>query len=607
MIMAINKSKIYINGSLVGFHNNPVKLKQDLLKKRRKGEIDDQVNISYNQETSELYINTDSGRVQRPLIVVENGKAKLEKKHIDDIKSENISWNDLLKEGILEYLDAEEEENALVALDEKELTQDHTHLEISGTAIFSVISSMIPFINHNMAGKAIHGAKVFKQGVGISVVNYRNRFDTEMHTLYYPQRTLVTTKTEQMIQIHKRPMSQNAVVAIMPFKGFNMTDAIVMNKGAIERGIARSSYFRTYSAQENRYPSGQADEFTVPSEDIVGFRGEEAYGNLGEDGICNVESFLPEGGVVIGISSPPRFVEEVSEYGVMSEERREASVVSRRHLHGFVDKVMLTQTVGGIKLCKVKVRSELIPQVGDKFCSNHGQKGVIGAVIDEEDMPFTESGMKPDFLLNPHSIPSRMTVGHLLETIGGKVSSLKGEIIDGTPFYIDKDNLLKTLKDYGFREDGKETFYDGVTGDKIEMPIFVGPVSFKRLYHVVTNKIQSRDTGSIQLLTRQPTEGKEKGGGLRFGEMEGDALISHGSAMLLHEKLIDSADELEVYVCSDCGLIAIDDKIRNRKYCSVCSTGNIEKIKISYGFKLLLDELKALGVYPKLEIGDKID
>jgi DNA-directed RNA polymerase subunit B' len=605
--MPINKSKIYINGSLVGFHNNPQKLRQDLLKKRRKGEVDDQVNIAFNQETNEIYISTDSGRVQRPLIIVENGKSKLTSDHLKDIKDQKIIWDDLVKDGVLEYLDAEEEENALVALDEKELTPDHTHLEISGTAIFSVISSMIPFINHNMAGKAIHGAKVFKQGVGIPSANYRNRFDTEMHVLYYPQRTLITTRTEEIIQSYRRPMSQNAVVAIMPFKGYNMTDALIINKGAIERGVGRSSYYRTYSAQENRYPSGQADEFIVPDETIVGYRGDEVYKNLGADGIANVESYVEEGGVVIGMSSPPRFVEEISEYGVVSEERRESSVTSRRHLKGFVDKVMLTQTVGGIKICKVKVRSELIPQVGDKFCSNHGQKGVIGAVINEEDMPFTSSGMKPDFLLNPHSIPSRMTIGHLLETIGGKVASLKGEIIDGTPFYIDKDNLLETLKAYGFREDGKETFYDGTTGEKMEMPIFVGPVSFKRLYHVVTNKIQSRDTGSIQLLTRQPTEGKEKGGGLRFGEMEGDALIGHGSAMLLHEKLIDSADELEVHVCSDCGMIAIDDKIRNRKYCPVCTNSTIEKIKISYGFKLLLDELKALGVYPKLEIGDKIN
>lgn len=604
--MALNKSKIFVNGSLIGFHNTPEKLKLEVIKKRRKGEINPQVNIFHNLETNEIYVNTDGGRVQRPLIIVENGKSKLTPEILKEVESEKLTWSNLISSGIIEYLDAEEEENALVALNEKEITAEHTHLEISGTAIFSVISSMIPFINHNMAGKAIHGAKVFKQGVGIPAVNYVNRFDTEMHVLYYPQKTLLTTRTEQLINADQRPMSQNAVVAIMPFKGYNMTDAIIINKGSVERAVGRSSYYKTYAAQENRYPSGQSDEFIVPDEKIIGFRGEQAYLNLGVDGVANVESYVSEGGVVIGMSSPPRFVEEVSEYGVISEERRETSITARKHLTGYIDKVMFTQNVNGIKICKVKVRTELIPQTGDKFCSNHGQKGVIGAVINEEDMPFTSTGMKPDFLLNPHSIPSRMTIGHLLETIGGKVSCLKGEILDGTPFYTDKDYLLETLKAYGFREDGKETFYDGETGEQIEMPIFVGPVSFKRLYHVVTNKIQSRDTGSIQLLTRQPTEGKEKGGGLRFGEMEGDALIGHGSALLLHEKLIDSADELNVYVCSDCGMLAIDDKIRNRKYCSVCSNSTIEKITISYGFKLLLDELKSLGVYPKLEIGDKI-
>jgi len=605
--MGINKCKIYINGSLVGFHNNPLKLKNDLINKRRTGAIDDEINISYDQPTNELYINTDSGRLQRPVIILENGKSKITKEVLEDLKNNKLSWQDLISKGMIEYLDAEEEENTLVALDESEITPQHTHLEISGTAIFSVITSMIPFAQHNMAGKAIFGAKIFKQAVGLPAVNYRNRFDTEMHLLYYPQKPLVTTRTEKLLKIDKRPMIQNAVVAIMPYKGFNMTDALILNKGAVERGLSRSFYFRSYSAQENRYPSGQADEFTIPTETTLGFRGEEAYANLGLDGISNLEVNIPKGGVIIGLTSPPRFVEEISEFGVVSEDRRESSITSRKHLEGHVDRVMFSQTIGGIRLCKVKVRTELIPQVGDKFSSHHGQKGVVGAVVDEADMPFSENGMKPDFILNPHSIPSRMTIGHMFETIAAKAGALSGTEIDGTPFYSDKESIFKMLKDYGFREDGKETFYDGVTGEKIEMPIFVGPISFKRLYHVVTNKIQARDTGSVQLLTRQPTEGKEKGGGLRFGEMESDALVGHGAAMLLHEKLMDSADELEVYVCSDCGILAVDDKIRNRKYCPICSGGNIEKVIISYGFKLLLDELKALGVYPKLKIGDKID
>jgi len=605
--MAKQKCKVYVNGSLVGFHDAPYKLKNQLINKRRNGDFDDQINIAYKEETNELYINTDGGRVQRPLIVVKDGKSKLTKEIYEDVVNKKLTWNDLVSQGIIEYLDAEEEENAYVALDEKDLTPDHTHLEIAGTAIFSIVTSLIPFINHDMAGKAIHGAKVSRQAVGMPATNYEIRFDTEMHVLYYPQRPLVTTRTEKILKTYERPMIQNAVVAIMPYKGFNMIDALVVNRGAIERGLGRSSYYRTYSSQENRYPSGQTDEFKVPDKTVVGYRGEDAYNILGEDGLANIEAFVPEGGVVIGVTSPPRFVEEVSDFGIVAENRREASVTTRKHLKGHVDRVLLTQTISGIKLAKVKVRTELIPEEGDKFTSNHGQKGVIGGVIDESDMPFTENGMKPDFILNPHSIPSRMTLGHLLETVAGKGAALQGDIIDATPFYTDNEQIFNILKKYGFRPDGKEVFYDGITGEKIEMPIFVGPISFKRLYHVVVNKIQARDRGSVQLLTRQPTEGKEKGGGIRFGEMEGDALVGHGAAMLLYEKLMEDADELDVPVCADCGILAVDDKIRNKKYCPVCKGTNIHTIRISYGFKLLLDELKSMGIFPKLIIGEKID
>ena len=602
-----NKAKIYINGSLIGFHNDPIKLRKGLIEKRRKSIIDSQTNIAYNEVTNELYINTDAGRVQRPLIVVKNGKSLLTEDILKDVKDKKIGWLELIEKGIIEYLDAEEEENAYVALDEKELTPDHTHLEISGTAIFSIMTSMVPFVEHNMAGKAIFGVKIVKQAIGLPAVNYNLRFDTEMHVLYYPQKPLVSTRTEKMLNIDKRPMIQNAVVAIMPYRGFNMIDALILNKGSVERGFGVSSYYRSYSAMETRYPSGQSDKFMVPTEDVIGFRGEGSYNSLGEDGIANVESYIPEGGVVIGRTSPPRFVEEISEFGVVSEERRESSVCARKHLHGYVDRVMETETIDGIRLCKVKVRTNLRAEVGDKFSSQHGQKGVVGAVINEEDMPFTSTGMKPDLILNPHSIPSRMTIGHMFETVGAKAAALRGKDIDGTAFYSDKDAIFKILKDYGFRPDGKEVFYDGISGKKIEMPIFVGPISFKRLYHVVINKIQARDKGPVQLLTRQPTEGKEKDGGLRFGEMEGEALVGHGAAMLLHEKFMEDADQITVWICADCGVIAVDDKIRNRKFCPICKGGNVYPIKISYSFKLLLDEMRSMGVFPKLVIGDKID
>ena len=249
----------------------------------------------------------------------------------------------------------------------------------------------------------------------------------------------------------------------------------------------------------------------------------------------------------------------------------------------------------------------MIPEIGDKFSSNHGQKGVVGAIVPEEDLPFTESGIKPDLILNPHSIPSRMTIGHLLEMLAGKASALSGEVIDGTPFSgMNMEELGKILKEHGFRSDGKESFYDGITGERLEGEIFQGVVSYKRLFHMVAHKMQARSRGPVQILTRQPTEGKEKEGGLRFGEMEGETLVGHGAAMLLQEKFIDDSDKVIELVCEKCGIIAINDQIRKKKYCPICNGAKVYPVEMSYGFKLLLEELKTLGIYPKLLIGDKV-
>jgi len=296
----------------------------------------------------------------------------------------------------------------------------------------------------------------------------------------------------------------------------------------------------------------------------------------------------------------------MSEFGVVKEKRRESSITTRKGKPGFVDRVLVTENEDGNKLAKVKIRTTMLPEVGDKFSSRHGQKGVIGAIVPEADMPFTASGIKPDLILNPHSIPSRMTIGHLLEMLAGKVSSLNAEAIDGTPFNsVARGELEKMLREKGFRSDGKEVFYDGVTGERIVGEIFTGVVAYRRLFHMVAHKMQARSRGPVQILTRQPTEGKEKEGGLRFGEMEGETLVGHGAAMLLQEKFIDDSDKVSELVCEDCGVIAINDRIRNRKYCPICGGSKVYPVEMSYGFKLLLDELKALGILPKLVIGNK--
>jgi len=600
-------AKVYINGRLIGFHDDVESLTKDLIQSRREDKISPSVNIAYHEDTNELYINTDAGRVQRPLIVVENGKPRVSEEDLRRLSEAKITWHDLVKEGKLEYLDPEEEENAFIAINESELTKQHTHLEINAIVTLSVITSMIPYLQHDMAGKALHGAKMFKQAIGISGMNYNLRSDTEGYLLYYPENNIVKSKTMDFLDLHKRPQMQNFVVAIMPYRGFNMLDALILNKGAVDRGLGRSAYFRSYDAVENRYPGGQTDRFEIPKEETVGYLSEQLYSKLGEDGIVNLEQFLNEKDIVIGRTSPPRFLEEINEFGVVKEKRRESSITTRKGKPGSVDKVLITENEDGNKLAKVKVRSTMVPEVGDKFSSRHGQKGVIGAIVEEADMPFTPSGIKPDLIINPHSIPSRMTVGHLLETLAGKVGAMKAQEMDGTPFNsVPKEELEKMMKQAGFRHDGKEVFYDGVTGERIMGEIFVGVVAYRRLFHMVAHKMQARARGPVQILTRQPTEGKEKEGGLRFGEMEGETLVGHGAAMLLQEKFIEDSDKVVELVCEKCGVIGINDQIRNRRYCPICEGSKVYPVEMSYGFKLLLDELKALGVFPRMIIGDKV-
>lgn len=601
------KGKVYINGRLIGFHNDAEKLAKELVAKRRQGGIASGVNIALHEDTNEVYINTDSGRVQRPLIVVDNGKPRLTSEHLKAVKEGRMSWQDLVNKGIIEYVDTEEEDNAYVAENTESVTKQHTHVEVDPVGILSIITSMIPYLQHNMAGKVLHGAKMFKQAQGLPCVNYPLRFDTESYLLHYPERAIVKTKTMDMIGMERRPQSQNFVMAIMPFYGFNILDALIINKGAIDRGLGRSSYYRVYESDETRYPGSQVDRFQIPDEETTGYLGEDAYKNLTEDGLPMVEAFAKEGTAIVGKTSPPRFLEEISEFGVVKEKRREASTTIKKGKEGSVDRVVITESEGGSRLLKIKVRSQMIPELGDKFSSRHGQKGVVGAIVPEEDMPFTADGIKPDMIMNPHSVPSRMTIGHLLEMLAGKAGSLKGKEIDGTPFDdVSKDELGGMLVDYGFRNDGKEVFYDGMSGERIEGEIFTGVVSTRRLFHMVAHKVQARSKGPVQILTRQPTEGKEKEGGLRFGEMEGETLVGHGAAMLLQEKFIEDSDKITELVCEKCGVIATNDQIRNKKYCSLCEGSKVYPVEMSYGFKLLLDELKALGIMPKMIIKDKV-
>lgn len=599
-------TELYLNNKFLGKIDDAKLFLEDFKDQRRKGQIIEQANIYYDETNEEVHINSQEGRSLRPLIIVKEGNPLLTEKHVQQLEASEISWHDLVRQGVIEYLDAAEEENALVAYDLDQVTEDHTHMEIAPFAISGITTALVPFGNYNQSSRLIIGSKNQKQAIGFYAANYHIRMDMDTNLLHYPQFPIVKTKIHGVTNYAEHPAGQNMVVAIMSYKGYNMEDGVILNKSSVERGLARSTYFRPVSTELLRYSGGLTDQLCVPDKDVKGFRSEKEYLNLEEDGVVHLEASVNEGDVIIGKTSPPRFLSSLDEYNLSMSTRRESSIALKHGERGVADFVMLTESEEGNKLVQVRLRDQRIPEIGDKFTSRHGQKGVTGILIPASDLPFSCSGVVPDLIFTPHGVSSRMTVSHLLELIGAKVGSLAGRYVDSTLFQAEKEDQLRLeLASLGFKEDGTEVFYDGITGKKMIARIYVGNMYYLRLRHMVANKIQSRARGPIQLLTRQPTEGKAKEGGLRLGEMEKDTFVAHGASLLLKERF--DSDRVVVPVCEKSGLMGYYDLKKGNAPISPLFGDDVDvsNIEMSYAFKLLLDEMRSLGIYTRLNLKNK--
>jgi DNA-directed RNA polymerase subunit B len=607
----VSGAKVFVDGNIIGYHTSPQTMVKSFRTKRRSGEISTEVNITYfnksQTSTEEVHANSDEGRVRRPLIIIENRIPKLQPKHIEKIGLGEWSWEDIVKAGYIEYLDAEEEENAFIAMTYEDIKPETTHLEIATYTILGICASTIPYPEHNQSPRNSYQAAMAKQALGVYGTNFHNRTDSRSHILHYPQVPLVQTENMEVMGYKQRPTGQNCIVAVLSFEGYNMEDAIIFNQSSIQRGLFRSTFYRIYEAECRQYLGGLKDKFTVPEAGTRGYRGEQYYRLLEPDGIISLESQVVGGDVLIGRISPPRFLEEYKEFDVKGPSMRDTSVDMRPSETGIVDGIFVTESGEGSQLVKVRVRDQRIPELGDKFASRHGQKGVIGLIVPPENMPFTDEGITPDLIINPHAIPSRMTIGQFIESLTGKAAAARGKPGDGTPFSNEgptevRNNLVKL----GFSHTGSEVFYNGTTGEKFVADIFVGVVYYQKLHHMVADKIHARARGQVQMLTRQPTEGRARGGGLRFGEMERDCLIGHGAAMLLRDRLLEESDKYTLFICETCGQIAYFDMKQRRYVCKICDEKvKIAPVTVSYAFKLLLQELQSLCITPKLKLKEK--
>ena len=658
-----SQTKVFVNGAWIGVIANPEELVTQMKTMRRVGLLPPLISIRWDMENREVAIWTDSGRMCRPVYYVNNGVASYARPGVaDKISSGDFDWQQLVTgfavkkipgfdiysskvydlnelydapdmqsvssaSGSVDYIDTSEEEGALIASDGDDLTKKpYTHLEIHGSFVLGVMGNQIVFPENNQLPRNVFACGQMRQAVSLYHSNYQTRIDKLGVVLNYGETPLVKSRYLEKINKEQHPYGENVIVAIMCYGGYNVEDSILFNEGSVKRGLFRTTYYNMYETREesskvggNTVDSHFAD---VMEENVIGLKTGFDYSDLDKHGLIKENTPLTDKKVLIGKITTNLENPEVS---------IDSSIFPKKGQMGFVDKSFITEGEEGFRLAKVRVRDERIPAIGDKFCSRCGQKGTVGLVIPEEDMPYTKDGLRPDLIINPHAIPSRMTIGQLVESLLGKACSSVGGFGDCTAF-MNKGQKTKLfgemLVDAGYHSSGNDILYNGQTGEQIYSEIFMGPTYYMRLKHMVKDKINHRAKGPRTLLTRQTVQGRANDGGLRVGEMERDGILAHGASIFLQESMLKRGDEYFMAICNKTGMTAIYNENYNLFLSPVADgpikfTGTVDGglnvqnisrygrsfsvIRVPYAFKLLMQELQTMNVQMRVITEDNID
>jgi DNA-directed RNA polymerase II subunit RPB2 len=659
-------TKIFINGAWIGAVTDPEIVIATLKSYRRNAILPIYTGMYWRIDTNIIFINTDAGRICRPIFYIDNEtgipsylrdglQEKLEagsfsweelvtgfaKKKDDgfNFRNQTIYGNirDLYNSGTLsdlkatqapiEYIDAGESSMALIAMDDDNLsTHPYTHVEIHPSLIYGVMGNQIVFPENNPLPRDLFACGQGKQAVSLYHSNYTVRIDKTGVVLNNGQIPLVKSRYMKYISNEEHPYGENAIVAIMVYGGYNVEDSILFNEASLKRGLFRTTYLNSYEAYEESSKIGKSvtdSRFAnVETENVTGQSPGFDYSNLDEHGLIKINTLLDDKKILIGkvtsnIEDPDTVID--------------SSVKPKKGQLGYVDKIFITEGETGQRIAKVRIREERIPAIGDKFCSRCGQKGTIGLVIPEEDMPFTKDGLRPDLIVNPHALPSRMTIGQLVESLLGKVGALYGSFGDCTAFNNKGSKHVKLgemLVNEGYHSSGNEILYNGQTGEQLYSEIYLGPTYYMRLKHMVKDKINFRALGPRTVLTRQTVGGRANDGGLRIGEMERDCIISYGATNFLQESMLVRGDDYKIAICNKTGGLAIYNEAQNlflspfadgpiRFIKNIDDSLNIDNIskhgrdfsivRVPYAFKLLMQELQTMNVQMRIITEDNID